>query len=93
MGSRCERCGIDDIRLLDVDHRYGDGKKDRDHFSGAAYYRHLQRNLARVGLLCCNCHRLKTLERYETVRAFDPDDLSDVESLTLFPMDDDAQIK
>jgi hypothetical protein len=67
LGGRCVRCGFEDVRALQVDHRYGDGADERRDYSGAAYYRHILRSLhtGRYQLLCANCNAIKRVENFE----------------------------
>jgi hypothetical protein len=85
MGGCCTVCKIDDVRVLEIDHKFGDGAKERSLFSGDEYYRHILRNLytGRYDLLCANHHRIKTHEHLEHGRRFDLDDLSDGELMQL----------
>lgn len=68
LGSKCAVCGIDDIRVLEVDHINNDGFKDSTLYSSGNRGRSLQQTWlavsddpSRFQLLCANCHKLKTL--------------------------------
>lgn len=69
LGGRCERCGFNDLRALQVDHVKGNGRKEDSQ-------RHAHRMLKRVferpeayQLLCSNCNWIKRYENDETRRA------------------------
>jgi len=61
----CVDCGIGDLRVLDFDHRPGDGKRKdvmamvREGFSIAK----LEEEIAKCDVRCRNCHAIVTLER------------------------------
>lgn len=75
LGGRCERCGFNDLRALQVDHVEGGGSRDaRMNGNGAA---ELRRKIASVILgeglyqcLCANCNWIKRSEREEHATAF-----------------------
>ena len=62
LGGKCERCGISDIRVLEIHHLLGGGAKIRESYKGTKYgydYRYLRdilKNLEGISLLCANCH-------------------------------------
>jgi hypothetical protein len=76
LGGKCIKCGFDDPRALEIDHIKGDGKSWRK--VGDKNAKRLMENIlaAPVGetyqLLCCNCHRIKTLENGDMRRETDP---------------------
>jgi hypothetical protein len=63
-GSKCSWCGIEDIRVLELDHINGDGWKDRrDGMNHGRLWLSLVKNGVPPGkyqLLCANCHTIKT---------------------------------
>ncbi len=72
LGNKCVRCGIDDFRVLQIDHINGNGYQERKQFgrsSGAStvrYYRHiLDVNGEGYQLLCANCNWIKRYEQSE----------------------------
>uniref|UniRef100_A0A6M3IQ70 HNH endonuclease n=1 Tax=viral metagenome TaxID=1070528 RepID=A0A6M3IQ70_9ZZZZ len=71
MGNKCGKCGIDDFRVLQVDHIDGNGYAERKQFklSGngtVKYYRHiLEVNGEGYQLLCANCNWIKRYEQAE----------------------------
>lgn len=75
LGGRCERCGFDDVRALQFDHkqpllRLSSGNRRKD--STADVRKHLRLGTLReiFQLLCANCHTIKTREGGEyTLRA------------------------
>ena len=63
---KCKKCKIADNRVLDLDHIYGGGKKDRKkHGFGHGFYYWLKRNNYQKGyqILCRNCNWIKHLEK------------------------------
>ena len=67
---RCARWGLDDIRVLELDHVNGNGNADRIARTGGCrggvpFYRALKAAGWPGGfqVLCANCHRMKTLGR------------------------------
>lgn len=61
LGGKCESCGIDDYRVLDIDHidptkklRFKQGRVWSYRFKDWAA------NAGNLRLLCANCHRLRT---------------------------------
>ena len=71
-GGKCEKCGFDDPRALQIDHIHGDGAKERKahNITGVRFYRkllkltdsELNRNYQ---LLCANCQWIKRFENHE----------------------------
>jgi len=71
-GGKCEKCGFNDRRALQIDHIHGDGAKERKIHSitGVRFYRkllkltdsELNRNYQ---LLCANCQWIKRFENHE----------------------------
>jgi hypothetical protein len=65
LGTKCSRCGFDDIRALQIDHRFGGGTKERRNLSYPAYYLKILRNPERYQVLCANCNTIKRTEKGE----------------------------
>ena len=63
-GATCKHCGIEDIRVLEIDHVWGNGKEMPLSKSDVVDYYLDNVDLANEELqvLCRNCHRIKTLE-------------------------------
>lgn len=61
LGGRCEHCGEDDPVVLDIDHREpGERIKHRNAWPA---YKDIRDGITDpYQLLCCNCHRRKTLQ-------------------------------
>ena len=55
LGSRCRDCGETDERVLQIDHRYSDGNKERN-LSRSQLYKRVESNTNRYQLLCANCN-------------------------------------
>lgn len=73
LGGRCQRCGINDMRVLQLDHVNGGGRAERRArgYSGRGHADHM-RAIASVlndegvfQLLCANCNWIKRSERGE----------------------------
>ena len=68
-GNKCASCGIDDFRVLQIDHINGNGYKERKQFSKWSSNRYYQHILEVEGkgyqLLCANCNWTKRYERKE----------------------------
>lgn len=66
-GGKCERCGIDDLDVLDIDHIYNDGAIDRKkNLFAYNLYRELKKQgypKERHQVLCKNCNWKKEIER------------------------------
>jgi hypothetical protein len=64
LGNMCKRCGIEDVRVLCVDHVYGGGRKERR--SVRTHYQVWKRALldteGRYQILCHNCNWIKKSE-------------------------------
>ena len=70
LGGKCTRCGFDDIRALQIDHKLGDGAEDRSRFKNIQYmYSHYLENFNeaqhRLQILCANCNWIKKEENDE----------------------------
>jgi len=64
LGAKCSSCGYDDIRALHIDHKNGDGKKERNIRN--TINKNISKGLIDIGryqLLCANCNWIKRLER------------------------------
>ena len=66
-GGKCVKCGIDDLDVLDIDHVYNDGAKDRKkNLFAYNLYRELKKKgypKDRYQILCKNCNWKKEIER------------------------------
>ena len=61
LGGECSRCGIDDPRVLQVDHVNDDGAVERRSMRrDDIWKRVLADTSGRYQLLCANCHAIKT---------------------------------
>jgi len=65
IGARCCRCGFDDARALQIDHKYGGGTKERRRFSYTTYYLHTLHHPENYQVLCANCNTIKRVEKAE----------------------------
>lgn len=66
LGGKCIRCGIDDTRVLQIDHIKGKGTQLRKTIPSRALYRDiLNANGEGCQLLCDNCNWIKRSERNE----------------------------
>lgn len=66
-GVRCFRCGFEDIRALQIDHKFGGGlvewKQVRQ--NRIALYKLIRANPIAYQLLCANCNWIKRFENGE----------------------------
>lgn len=67
LGPHCEACGMDDPRVLVIDHRRGGGITDRAGFSRpTAFYEYVAAHPEDYQALCHNCNHLKRLKMGES---------------------------
>lgn len=63
-GAVCKHCGNSDSRVLEIDHIFGNGKEmplsDSDILD--LYLDNPHMAVSELQVLCCNCHRIKSLE-------------------------------
>jgi hypothetical protein len=64
-GSRCNRCGFDDHRALQIDHINGGGAQERKGISPSVFHRMVEANPERYQVLCANCNVIKRAEQKE----------------------------
>jgi hypothetical protein len=68
LGGCCEKCGFQDRRALEIDHKDGSGKHERKTSSSCSNTGFFKNNALdptvreRLSCLCANCHRIKTYE-------------------------------
>lgn len=67
LGGQCVRCGVDDKRVLQLDHVNGDDRtfKPGSWAEKEEYQQHILANPNEYQVLCANCHVLKTREGNE----------------------------
>lgn len=69
LGSKCKKCGFDDIRALQVDHVNGGGTKEIRKLGGGAYWNRVIKSVLnnenKYQLLCANCNWIKRFENKE----------------------------
>lgn len=76
LGGRCSKCGISDIRVLQVDHINSDGAIERRKYKQSSLKSKILRDLkidlieakTRYQLLCANCNWIKVWEKKECQR-------------------------
>ena len=66
-GKRCARCGIADIRVLQIDHVFGGGSKEKRAIghNQHSFYSLILKHPERYQLLCANCNWIKRIEEKE----------------------------
>ena len=66
LGGKCNRCGITDVRVLQIDHINGGGRRELRSLSRHQYY-HLvfSDTIGKYQLLCANCNWIKKYESNE----------------------------
>ena len=55
LGNRCVHCSESDKRVLQIDHKYSDGNKERN-LSRSQLYKKVEKSTHRYQLLCANCN-------------------------------------
>ena len=65
MGGQCIHCGINDHRVLQIDHINGGGKTEIKKVSRKSYYGLVKKNPEKYQLLCANCNWIKRWEEKE----------------------------
>ena len=55
LGNRCVHCSESDKRVLQIDHKYSDGNKERN-LSRSQLYKKVENSTHRYHLLCANCN-------------------------------------
>lgn len=69
LGGRCVKCGVDDIRVLQIDHINGGGAKETRGHSPKWFYKKVIKSVIkgekRYQLLCANCNCIKKWEKQE----------------------------
>lgn len=68
LGHKCSKCGFNDIRALQIDHKNGGGKEDRRLLNQLAIYRKVIKNSKDYQILCANCNWIKREESNEILR-------------------------
>lgn len=66
LGGKCAKCGNNDWRVLEIDHKNNDGNRER--LASDSWHRLIlsgRRDINDLQLLCGNCHNLKRYEGYE----------------------------
>ena len=66
-GGKCEMCGFEDYRALQIDHINGNGTADRKRRGPAIVFVDIWRHDAteRYQILCANCNQIKRHEKNE----------------------------
>ena len=68
LGGQCARCGLNDSRVLQIDHVEGNGHAERQTVrsaAGQAYAKRIFASPHKYQLLCANCNWIKRSERGE----------------------------
>jgi hypothetical protein len=60
LGGCCSDCRINDVRVLQIDHVNGGGRKHRMSVGGVKLFEHVVDHPEEYQLLCANCHMIKT---------------------------------
>lgn len=70
LGHKCVKCGFDDKRALQFDHKNGDGNIDRKKLGGCDasyryYVKHPEEAKEKLQVMCANCNWIKRAENFE----------------------------
>lgn len=63
LGGKCKICGLDDIRVLDINHIDRDKKDKHKNYSWLKRLQNWEGDLDNIEILCANCHRKHTWEQ------------------------------
>lgn len=69
MISKCTDCGNDDIRVLEFDHLADKRENVTKLISYGYSWDSIQKEIAKCEVVCCNCHRIRTIEREQSYRS------------------------
>lgn len=64
----CKDCGISDNRVLEFDH-LRDKRKDVTALVGLVSWEEVLKEIDKCEIVCCNCHRIRTLQRANSYRS------------------------
>lgn len=72
LGGKCQKCGFEDKRALQIDHINGGGSKERKEKGfGGNFHKHVLKsfmaNEQKYQLLCANCNWIKRFENKEAL--------------------------
>lgn len=67
LGNQCVHCGFSDSRALQIDHKHGNGKKERVQLkqNRIAFYKQVALHPELYQILCANCNWIKRAENHE----------------------------
>jgi len=72
LGSKCMKCGFNDIRALQIDHINGGGTRDRKAKARGRYFIDIKESIMKkeneYQLLCANCNWIKRESNKETTQ-------------------------
>lgn len=73
LGEKCNRCGFEDWRALQIDHVNGEGRRKRslDGNQCRRLYKRVKESPKEYQILCANCNWIKRYENYEWWRGDD----------------------
>jgi 5-methylcytosine-specific restriction endonuclease McrA len=65
LGGQCKKCGITDMRVLDINHidRSKKIRPKKGRYSWGHRFKEWLKNIDNLELLCANCHRIHTWEQ------------------------------
>lgn len=70
LGNKCNKCGFTDIRALQIDHVFGNGKQEKKAIKNQwnKFYKEvLKDNTGKYQCLCANCNWIKKSENKEGI--------------------------
>jgi hypothetical protein len=64
---KCIECGINDIRVLDFDHKHSK-HLEISKMMGSYSWKSILKEIEKCDILCANCHRIKTSKQFNTYK-------------------------
>lgn len=69
-GTKCVKCGFNDLRALQLDHILGKGHKERVKIGSMGVWKKALKEPENYQLFCANCNWIKRAENNETAQKY-----------------------